>query len=434
MRQIHLSASGIQSFKACPTRYKLRYVDRIRREEDTDSLRVGTNWHALHEIYQNVLTEGGDPLAAVIDHLNEVYAVCPSFKTTEEWAVERTILLCSFILYLDYYSEDTLEYVANELPFNLPLATVLQSKEGPNKFWLPKEEVVRVGKIDHIVRRNGVVRPFERKSTVRDIDPNAEYWERLRKDTQVNMYALAFRDILRDPSLAEEADGILDEFQGEVAGNTLYDVWRKPTTKPKMLTQAATAEFIETGEYCGGTFNVLHFESSDSGPETVKVDNDYVFSKPGAKSGIAIRENIDMYGARLMQEMSADPERYFQRREVARTTQEVDRFEEELYRIYQAMRMYEKHECWFENEGACKASYTCEYLDICNGCGSLVAPTIEKLPLGFKRSKKHAEAPASESATEESTTNTGDSNSTSSKASKKGPVDPKVAGPPPSRK
>jgi hypothetical protein len=46
---------------------------------------------------------------------------------------------------------------------------------------------------------------------------------------------------------------------GERFGNTLYDVWHKPTIKPKMLTQADTKAFIETGttavrssSSCGG--------------------------------------------------------------------------------------------------------------------------------------------------------------------------------------
>ena len=62
----------------------------------------------------------------------------------EEWELERTVLLMSFIGYQWHYQDDPLEFLASELPFNLPL---LDPRVG---LPLSTAEVKVVGKIDLI--------------------------------------------------------------------------------------------------------------------------------------------------------------------------------------------------------------------------------------------------------------------------------------------
>lgn len=81
---------------------------------------MGTNWHAMHEVYgesyrtrfEQYTTHSPEDAVAcaeeckdfaleeVIAHLNTCYAEVPSWLTAEEWALERQILLTSFIGYL----------------------------------------------------------------------------------------------------------------------------------------------------------------------------------------------------------------------------------------------------------------------------------------------------------------------------------------------
>lgn len=368
----HLSASSISSFKACPTRFRLAYREGLRPVEDTDSQRVGTNWHKMHEIYYAALQniQFVDPasqkrfaLDEVISHLNQQYSEKPkpTSKTLEEWEVERQQLMVSFIGYLWYWENDSFEVIASEVEFTLPLHMPTSGMP------LPLSEVARVGKIDHLIRWQGMVGPLERKSTSRSIDPSSDYWERGQKDTQVSMYALACREL--------EIDGVQAD---ERFGNTLYDVWHKPTIKPAKLTQADTRAFLEGHTYYDHECNV---NQSD---DQIEIDG-WPAEIIEGKTANAIRETPNMYGARLLADIQERPEFYFQRKEIARSDQDLKKFRAELYHIYQAQRMYEQDKCWFENEQQCRATFPCAMIPICYGPGADTVCDGNTIPNGFKR-------------------------------------------------
>jgi len=335
----------------------------------------------MHEIYHNALRNfTGDPkgfyncpsnyaIASVVEHLNERYAEAPSWTTYHDWHLERTTLLTCFVGYLWYYSEDDIQYLGQEIKFKLPL---LVPKVGA---YMPESEVVRVGKIDHVILWDGMVGVLERKSTTRDIDPSSDYWEKSRKDSQVSMYALTLKNLQQTGQLP------LDGITYSRLGNTLYDVWRRPLTKPKMLTQGDTAEFLASQEYMGKTFKVNVVEGE---PPVVTVDDETVEVNPG-KKGFAIRESIEMYAARLLKDIMDRPAHYFQRKEIARTASELDKFEKEVYNLYIASKLFEKSGCWFENESQCRATFPCQYIPICYGPGADAVCDGETTPAGFKR-------------------------------------------------
>ena len=49
-RKIKLSASAIGELKACPYRYYAKYILGIRKEEDSEAQRIGTNWHEIQDV------------------------------------------------------------------------------------------------------------------------------------------------------------------------------------------------------------------------------------------------------------------------------------------------------------------------------------------------------------------------------------------------
>lgn len=362
MKQVRLSASSVQAYKSCPTRYRNAYVEGIRPSEDTESKRVGTNWHALHEVYQATLEANGRDkeaaLAAALDHLNEAYGVVPDAKSLEEWETERVVLTYSFMGWLWHHEADDYTLIATEQQFALPL---LHPK---TRMPLPLEEVVRVGKIDRLVRnRNGAVMGVEYKSTSRSIDSDSTYWDRLRMDTQVSFYVLAGRDM-----------GL------EIEG-TLYDVWRRPTISPKLLTQAETKAFIETGDYCGLKFQVS--VTLSQGVMYVTVNGAEAEVKEG-KSANAIRETPEMFGARLLADIYERPDHYFQRREIARTDVDLRAFEREIYHIYQSIKSMTETGHWWKNETQCEAvgSFKCDFCKLCYTGRN--APFAD-VPDGFRR-------------------------------------------------
>lgn len=383
-KRYDLSASSIASFKSCPVRFKLAYREGLRLAEDTDSQRMGTNWHSLHEVYHVALgrfqlDSGGEgtasefALAAAIAHLNERYAKMPASKTPEAWALERQQLLVSFIGYLWFYQEDPIEVLASEVPFELPL---YEPKTGMP---LPLTEVRRIGKMDHIIRWQGMVGTLERKSTSRGIDADSDYWDKAKKDTQVSMYALAFREMKSIPYPGEG-------FINLTVGNTLYDVWHKPTIKPAWLSQKDTAAFLESNEYMGQKFHVVAEVNPDDFTQAVAVVvNDQPTEVDQGKKGFAIRETIDMYGARLLADIQERPGFYFQRREIARTDKDLAAFKRQLFAVYQTQKLMEKHNTWYEDESACRATFPCQYIPICFNQGHEQVSANRETPNGFRR-------------------------------------------------
>lgn len=370
----HISATSIASFKACPQRFRLAYREGLRIAADTESQRIGTNWHALHEIYGNTPGDHEAKMAAAIEHLNQRYAEVPTGFDRTKWELERAILVTSFIAYWWYWQNDPIEFLVSELPFNLPIRL---PRSGMH---LPLSEVQRVGKIDHVVKWHDAVCSLERKSTTRSIADDSDYWEKSKKDTQVSMYALAFRDMLASGQLVDKF-GPFPLKEGEVmprTGNTLYDVWHKPTIKPCELTQKETAELLDTKTYCGVQFSVV----GDVNGVTVDAIPCEVI--PG-KKGFAIRETVGMYSARLLQDIYERPEFYFRRREIARTDADLAAFEKQLPAIYAAQKSYAAGNNWFENEQQCRATFPCAYIPICYGPGADAVCDGKTTPPGFKR-------------------------------------------------
>lgn len=375
-RTIHLSASAITSFKACPTRFNYGYIEGIRPIEDSESQRVGTNWHSLHEVYRDAeMAADPDitPFDAAIGHLNATYATVPDGFDAYAWEIERTILAMSFAGYVWYHQGDVVETLATEVSFKLPL------HHPKTRMPLPVNEVVRVGKIDRVVRYNGRISIADYKSTSKPIHADSDFWNHLRLDSQISMYVAAAQDLQKSGALAEYGIGS-DE---EVAG-AFYDVWHKPTIKPSMLTQADTKALIEGGGYLGAAFKVeVSDTTDDAGVRQVRVTVDGAETEVEVgKKGFAIRETPGMFGARLLADIYQRPDFYFARREIPRTDRDLRWFREQMYSIYQSMKTARDTGHWVANEHQCNATFRCPYTSICwNG----VDVSGGQTPDGFKR-------------------------------------------------
>jgi hypothetical protein len=403
----HVSATSIAAFKACPTRYRLGYVEALRLAVEPQPLRFGTAWHRGLEILSMPVGtlvqvdpsfEGAPPdpitednrLALAVELATSVYTTIPDGQDPTDWAVEREVLANALVAYHWLYNgDDAYETVATELEFDLPLVNPETGHATPN--------FRRVGKIDRIIRHKGTGRLLiqENKSTARPIDSGSTYWDRLRKDTQSKFYICAARDI-NLPGTEGKADGT----SGTDVSGLLHDVFRKPAISPSKLTQAETATFIASGEYCGQKFSV-----SVAADGSVAVDEWMSEVFPGAepkpkKDGtvtprpFAIRETPAMFGARLLADMTGNtealpdakgPEHYFARREVAFTDAELLSFQHQVWALQRNMSEMERTGFYWENENQCEAtgSFKCPYCPICyNNVACFDGTTT---PSGFKR-------------------------------------------------
>lgn len=363
-KQWRLSASFISAFKACAMRCHNKYVVGIRTVEDTESKRMGTNWHKIQEIYSMkpgavcpecsktqkqfncVLCDGTDILPddmmdAVLRHLNQAYAECPQNKTLESWEAERIILLYSLVGYKWYYGEPDYIVVDRELRFRIPLCSPTSGRALPH--------VVVDGCIDKIVKNaDGDYCIWDHKSTGKSLDSDSTFWNHLALDTQTTLY----------PHAAAQLD---DKYHGI---KVLYDAWHKPQIRPKKLTQGESKKFVENGEYMGEKFEVTR--DGEDVYAKVLVNGSVATMEPGAKEGtFAIRETAEMFGARLLKDITERPEFYFVRRDIPRTSDDIERFKREIYNIYQTVRLMYKNNSWYRNEQQCEATFKCDYINLC---------------------------------------------------------------------
>ena len=361
---IKLSATSIGCYKDCPTRYYYRYGLGLVPIEDTESLRMGTNWHRIHEIADmkpggvcecvqqpsGVITTNtncalclgsgqfpDDPMDAVVRHLNEAYSTPPVSKTVEEWEVERVKLLYSLVGYQWYYNDVGYKVEQLEQKFSLPLLSPITGR---------KLQAELNGKIDRVFSAGTNRFVHEYKSTSKNLDSDSTYWGHLTLDTQTRLYTYAAKQL------------------GLGMCGVLYDVWHKPQISPKKLTQAESKKFVADGEYCGEKFVVKYGGIEDT--EIWYVNGVIATIEPGAKEGtFAIRETPEMYGARLLQDITQRPEFYFARREIVHQSNDLEAFEWELFNIYHSIRQMGLHNRWWRNENQCENTYRCSYIDFC---------------------------------------------------------------------
>lgn len=314
------------------------------------------------------------PLDAVVAHLNETYQNIPQTVDPTDWAVEREMLLALFVGYLEVWKNEPVEITETEFHFKHKLDNSSWEKladhsigGGPGSQWVGNytpNAVEIEGTIDALGIYKGQRVVVERKTTSSNLD-DYEYWAKLAVNDQVSMYALWHR-----------------ETQGAQLP-TLYDVVRKPTIGPAPLTQAETAAFVETGEYCGQVFDVAR-PMAPAGVIAYQVNGVGAEITEG-KRGFSIRETPAMFGARLLNDCLTRPEHYYQRRVIPRLDKDLVRFKERIVKIAKAVNAYDKGNLWWENWRACKNPFPCPYISICHNEGSGVYLESGTTPNGFTR-------------------------------------------------
>jgi len=377
-RKLILSVSSISAYKACPIRFRNAYVYGIRKIEDSESQRIGTSWHLLLETValvpgsecpecemnlaagdqfnpeQCIICQGtgkvpDDIMEAVTRVLNKAY-VGVDFADPEAKEIERVTLLHALAGYRWHYG-DTLEpVVATEQYFSLPL---LNPQTGH-----PVPDVFIEGRIDKLIKILISIAVKEHKSTSKSIDPDSTYWGHLNLDVQTTMYIYAARRM----QLMQDGD---EGTVGPLINTVKYDVYHKPTIRPKKLTQGDSKKFVADGMYMGQEFDLTD-HPDDGSPDGVTVNGHPAEVEPGAKPGtFAIRETPDMFGARLLKDITERPEFYFRCIELTRTDAELKAFEQELYDIAQNMRFMIRSDRFYINEHSCEATFRCDYIQQC---------------------------------------------------------------------
>jgi hypothetical protein len=219
--------------------------------------------------------------------------------------------------------------------------------------------------LDKLIRQaDGTLAVMEHKSTSNDLSEKSSYWGHLKLDTQISLYVYAIQRM--------QTDGMLTHLKimpdDPPIGDILFDVWRKPQIKPKKLSAADTLAFIDgddKGCYCGAMFevfwdgNTLMVDDEEIGYERLKATKKKPVGDP------VIHETPEMFGARVFDTIVEDTDRYFCRKPISRTPEEIERFELELFSIYQTIEQMTDYDSWYHNEQNCEATYKCDFIDVC---------------------------------------------------------------------
>ena len=399
MKTLILSASSIGAFKSCPVRFRNAYVYGIRPIEDKESQRIGTNWHTILEVASLVpgsecpnapchedpepcvICEGtnivpDDIMVVVTRVLNKVYEGIEFADPTAK-EVERVTLLHALVGYRWHYGKQSEPVIAREQYFDLPL---LNPQTGH-----PVPDVFIKGRIDKLIEIVNGIAVEEHKSTSKSIDPDSTYWGHLNLDTQTTMYVYAAR------RMQLGMEGVDWNINYPLISTVKYDVYHKPTIRPKKLTQGESKKFVTDGMYCGQKFTVVikgGLEIDPAGSPAKETGRTYFVNdkltevEPGAKEGtFAIRETPDMFGARLLKDITERPEFYFRCVELSRTDKELQAFEQELYDIAKNMQYMIRSGQFYTNEHQCEATFRCDYIGQCYN-----RETVDQdhVPDGFK--------------------------------------------------
>ena len=391
-RPLHLSASAISSFKSCPQRFKNAYILGIRPQEDTDARRTGTNWHRILDISSRKpgsvchecaalpknnlacpLCSGTgflpeDIMVAVVGELNRLYS--GDYIDKEKMEIERTKLLYSLCGYRWRWQDQPEKVLGREEHFKLSLINPTTGRSLPN--------VSLVGCIDKFIEWNGRPAIKEHKSASDSLDSGSTYWGHLNLDTQTTLYLYAARRLQSEGDLVQ----INIKPTDPLISTIIYDVWHKPQISPSKLTQAESKMFVETGEYLGQKFIVESPDGVNAEIGEILVNGIKAEFEPGKKEGtFAIRETPEMYGTRLLQDITERPDFYFAIREINRTDKQMKEFEYQLLNIYRTIQNMIRNDNWYCNESNCEAKFRCDYIDSCyNG----IELSVDNVPTGMK--------------------------------------------------
>ena len=233
-----------------------------------------------------------------------------------------------------WWEQEPLEAVEVEKEFCIGLTNPDTGEEHP--YW------VLAGKIDAIVRdtTTGEILTVEHKTAKGDISRAGDYWRRLRMDSQVSIYHLAAQALGYD-----------------VVG-CLYDVIGKPDIEPYKATPVDLRKYTQPK------------------PATR--------AKPAepARLYASQRENDETpeeFRVRLVEDIAAHPDLYYQRGRVVRLDSDLVEARRDLWQIADLMTDSCRTSIAPRNPDAChRYGRPCFLLGVCEGAGSLDDDTFTR--------------------------------------------------------
>lgn len=322
-----LTASRINTLLSCSRKHYWRYEVGLRLIAESDALRFGTAWHTAMEARWQGLE--------IMDAFNK----CLEGKMLDE--LQLSTLLAMLSGYYKMYESEPMIGIIPEIEFRYPMA-------GSRTFDC-------AGKIDGVTRDGtGLI---EHKTSGCDIQPDSDYWLRLRGNVQIMQYVLA----------ARELDHSVD--------TVIYDVARKPTISPKQV-------------------HILDGQGRKivNGPDGQRVfkKNNEPYESGNTEKGYVVQtalETAEQFGDRLFADTIERPDFYFARREVPVLDDDLNEFiiqrqvlaRQILQSRAEGRRASKPEHGWPRNVN----DMTCKYCEFSGFCLQNTAVNINNPPAGY---------------------------------------------------
>ena len=175
-----LTYSALNTFRNCPRKYRLRYIENQRRPEQPESLAFGSAIHeALEQWYR--LPADGLRLLAILNLIDSKYpgrSADPQQKAV--WQLARAIVMG----YAARYAQEEFEVLEVEKAFEAEI-------RNPDTGRLSQTFTI-AGKVDGIVRVGQELYLLEHKTASA---LTGDYLDRLWTDTQIALYSFYLRQL-----------------------------------------------------------------------------------------------------------------------------------------------------------------------------------------------------------------------------------------------
>lgn len=321
-----LTISRLRSRQTCARKHHYEYVEGWRPIQEAEYFLVGRSVHAGLEAWWDVATRNeGDPLEAAIAQVQGLALEPDPFRLVVVEEILRA--------YDARWRADAIRYelVANESTFTAPL--INPETGAASRTW------ILGGVVDKIARdrQTGRTLLIEHKTTSEAIeDPADPYWAKLAIDSQVSQYFIGA------------------EVLGHPVDACLYDVVKKPAQRP------GNVPIIEDGA------KVVH----DAAGQRVRTKDGKKWRETGDKDlGYVLQtrpETPDEYRVRVRDAMTANLDRFLQRREVARLETQLQDHYYDVWSMGKQMAEDERLGRAPRNPQACHAYGICPFWLVCS--------------------------------------------------------------------
>ena len=324
-----MTASRARCARSCRRRHQLQYLLGYRPVESAHALRFGTLLHCALEAWW---------LAAKAGLPQDAWHQAAQAALAEREADELDLAHAQVMMmgYHLRWAGEPYDVLAVEARFEAPLTNPLTG--AASRTW-------RLGgKIDVVVRdrRTGEVLVVEHKTSGEDISPGSDYWRRLRMDGQVSIYFEGARHLGYEPA------------------RCLYDVLGKPRHALK-----AVPLVDEHGQ------KIVH----DANGNRVRTTQGKWRQTGDSAQGWVLQtrlETIEEHKARLVEELGAEPQRYWCRGDVVRLEADMRGALADVWQLAQSLRDEERLGRFPRNPDACvQPGRTCPFFAVCAGEASI---------------------------------------------------------------